>query len=483
MMSRCDLLLRFGDLEIRDAALFSLTYPFVMPILPSADNDFLQSMYPPGLELRLVQILHRHGAMQFPVVHQISVPSSLPGERTPVRRRLTEWILPVWNLCAANDAMFASILQFDAAASQKTPQIGITPVRRVVEAEEGGNAKRMGDGACFYGQLTNIGRQSMSEVGARLREIYVNKLNFLPSTLDPRHLYLRSSDFTRTQESLQQLVAEGLYPKQNRPDHDFVFKIHTRDFGDENIFPQPNCRRLDILAKQFTAAVANEEKARLQSISERLKGIVKEVTLDSHPSANGILDTIIAAQAHSIPIPPAFDPPLIADLEHVVVREWFAGYMQSEEMRRLGLGRLAGEIKDRAVRRAEGRRDEEKKREEEDLKLAIYAGHDTSIGSLLILLDAYDNKWPPFSSIVIFELLQDTTSSSSKTSWFRKADPSASHYIRVHYNDRVLQLPGCADPGKHHPSGDASLCTLEAFKELVQKFVPKDYYQECKKTE
>lgn len=90
-------------------------------------------------------------------------------------------------------------------------------------------------------------------------------------------------------------------------------------------------------------------------------------------------------------------------------------------------------------------------------------------------------RWPPFSSIVIFELLQDTTPSSTKTSWFRKADPSASHYIRVQYNDRVLQLPGCAEPGKHHPSGDASLCTLEAFKELVQKFVPKDFYQECKK--
>lgn len=89
------------------------------------------------------------------------------------------------------------------------------------------------------------------------------------------------------------------------------------------------------------------------------------------------LDTIFAAQAHSIPIPPAFDPPLIADLEHVVVREWFAGYMQSEEMRRLGLGRLAGEIKDRAVRRAEGKRDEEKKRGEEDLKMVIYTGHDT----------------------------------------------------------------------------------------------------------
>lgn len=45
--------------------------------------------------------------------------------------------------------------------------------------------------------------------------------------------------------------------------------------------------------------------------------------------------------------------------------------MKSEEVRRLGLGRLMGVIRDRMIRREQGSNDDEK------LKLAIYSGHDT----------------------------------------------------------------------------------------------------------
>lgn len=57
------------------------------------------------------------------------------------------------------------------------------------------------------------------------------------------------------------------------------------------------------------------------------------------------------------------------DLEEIVVNEWFYGSTQSQEVRRLGLGRLMGVIRDRMTLQEQGKNDQ--------LKLAIYSGHDT----------------------------------------------------------------------------------------------------------
>ena len=68
----------------------------------------------------------------------------------------------------------------------------------------------------------------MSELGAHFRTLYVDKLKFLDKELsNSKSLYLRSTDFARTFESLQQLVIGGLYPSEYRP-NSYVLDIHTR---------------------------------------------------------------------------------------------------------------------------------------------------------------------------------------------------------------------------------------------------------------
>ncbi|KAI8340952.1 histidine phosphatase superfamily, partial [Chlamydoabsidia padenii] len=78
--------------------------------------------------------------------------------------------------------------------------------------------------------------------------------------------------------------------------------------------------------------------------------------------------------------------------------------------------------------------------------------------------------WPPFSSSLIFELYK--TKDTNKTE-------NKDHYVRVRYNNKVLQLPGCAQKGSHHSNGDQSLCTLNAFKNIVKNQVPDDWAAEC----
>ncbi|KAI0480579.1 phosphoglycerate mutase-like protein [Xylariaceae sp. FL0804] len=52
------------------------------------------------------------------------------------------------------------------------------------------------------------------------------------------------------------------------------------------------------------------------------------------------------------------------------------------------------------------------------------------------------------------------------------------YYVRLRYNDEVVTVPGCRAPGKHL-EGDDSFCTLEAFKAIVDKFVPADWKRQC----
>lgn len=80
------------------------------------------------------------------------------------------------------------------------------------------------------------------------------------------------------------------------------------------------------------------------------------------------------------------------------------------------------------------------------------------------MLNGFDERWPPFGSAILFEL-------------FKQKD-SKQHFVRVRYNEKTLELPGCASKGDHK-DGDKSLCTLEAFKKIVKDQIPNNWEQEC----
>ncbi|KAI0115173.1 phosphoglycerate mutase-like protein [Daldinia grandis] len=158
--------------------------------------------------------------------------------------------------------------------------------------------------------------------------------------------------------------------------------------------------------------------------------------------------------------------------------------------------------------------------------------HDTTLAGVLASLGAYESgKWPPYTSHIAIEMFrkaepgrskpansyqQDVTSTSpgetgptqaSKPSWFGSLFSSTSakpgspppgigrkrseelsteerakleeYYVRIRYNDEVVTIPGCKAPGKHL-EGDESFCTLTAFKTIVDKFVPRNWKQQCR---
>lgn len=58
-------------------------------------------------------------------------------------------------------------------------------------------SRLMWKGSCAPGQLTPVGALQHRKLGAALRQIYVDKLNFLPETYDPTTVHIRSTGNTR----------------------------------------------------------------------------------------------------------------------------------------------------------------------------------------------------------------------------------------------------------------------------------------------
>ncbi|KAI1504158.1 putative acid phosphatase [Biscogniauxia marginata] len=176
------------------------------------------------------------------------------------------------------------------------------------------------------------------------------------------------------------------------------------------------------------------------------------------------------------------------------------------------------------------------------IRFGLSGCHDTTLAAVLASLGAFEtDKWPPYTSHIAIELFRkpnsnitnnassqaqaaippvgsrssssgsSSSSTDAKSSWFgslfswssssasakpgspppgigrkRSEELSAAekakldgYYVRLRYNDEVVTVPGCKPQGKHL-DGEESFCTLEAFKAIVDKFVPTNWKAQCR---
>ncbi|CBQ72050.1 related to acid phosphatase ACP2 precursor [Sporisorium reilianum SRZ2] len=434
---------------------------------------------PKGLELSQVHYLVRH------------------GERTPVRSRLTHIFPEKWNLCRAGREFDACVLELTPTADNSIPpfQVGqvdsrksatmyssIMRMRRSVETESSisGRGQKDEEGECLLGELTDLGRLSTLRFGRELRSLYVDRLGFLPQLLtskDHDALYFRSTNMGRTIESLEQVI-RGLHSTAVQPNTQgqFIPKVLVRNGTDENLLPNTyGCSRLQALDKAFAEAAARLHNPELEQFDSQLEAVTgTKPRVDGRPRLNGIVDTVKAAQAHGFPMPAALaDTRMLRKFEDAVVAEWFSGYNDVDpekrtEFRRLAMGRFVNDLANRMSSRAE-------KGQQDPLKFAVYATHDTALAGLLNTLDVFDGRWPTFTSSMGVELFRDTSAPTSSSIFsraarlvgFKSAHPQQQHYVRVRYGDRDMKLPACAAQGKHF-DGRPELCTLEAFMGIAK---------------
>ncbi|KAL1302718.1 hypothetical protein AAFC00_003074 [Neodothiora populina] len=372
---------------------------------------------------------------------------------------------------------------------------------------------------CLPGELTDLGRDTTLALGKRLRHLYVNQLKFMPGVLDTtENIYLRATPIPRALESVQQTFY-GMYPPTARSPGFETPTIVSRQPNDETLFPnESGCRRFAQLSQAFAQRTADRwndssDMAYLTNlIGKWMPEESRTVKVDSHPRLSGIMDTVNSTLAHGKPtkLPKEFyDAKGRAIIDKIGVEEWFSGYTESKEYRMLGIGGLAGDIVSRMIEKSREPLAVPSSGSPQDVKFALSGCHDTTLAALLSSLGAFPGEpWPPYTSHIAIELFKKREPSTSqvpamstKAGWwssiFGSAKASASSprtpiteyteadkqnldgwYVRLRYNDRVMSVPGCRPVGKHY-GDDESLCTLTAFKTIVDKFTPPNWKKAC----
>lgn len=320
----------------------------------------------------------------------------------------------------------------------------------------------------MLGELTDLGRASTYTFGARLRKLYIDRLGILPSILEDKDVdkvYFRSTNMSRTVESLYSVVS-GLFPETKAGSAStFVPTMLIRTGVTENLLPNTfGCGRLRDLDRKFAAfaaAIHNPRLAELDGlISPHTDGVPPRV--DGHPRLSGILDTVRAAKAHGIEVPPVFEDHRVMDLvETAVCDEWYTGYGADDQalrdqFRRLAMGRFLWELSQRLNAKAS-------RPSATPLQMAVYSAHDTSIAGILGTLDIFNNRWPAFTASIGIELFKQPGSGGILSRLGLKGEQ---HFVRMRYGDKEMRLPACQAPGDHL-AGRGEFCTLEAFTRAV----------------
>ncbi|OAA71147.1 Histidine phosphatase superfamily, clade-2 [Cordyceps fumosorosea ARSEF 2679] len=481
---------------------------------PAYTADELARLYPAPLRLQQVQVLMRH------------------GERTPVSNRFAAHLPEFWPYCS--QAAHMNSLVLDPSSSAWTP---LEWCRRLETFSPDSQTPALGranppgtgsaDNMCELGQLTDKGRATTTALGLRLRRLYVDQLGFLPGKLTPAvadALYLRSTPMPRALESMQQAL-HGLWPSTAdgaARDPDLPpLTIHTRHWADDTLLPNTaNCARFRAMMRAFGRRAAErwDDSPEMDRVNAKLRrympadparpGTNLRIGVASHPALVGVMDTVAATAAHDDPatrLPKDFyDPQVRAEGVRIVVDEWFAGFRESAEYRTLGIGGLLADVTERMVGGVEGVAPHSSAA---PLKLGLSGCHDTTLAATVTALgaDGLDGmQWPPFTSHIAVELFRDervvptaaTTGSSS--SWIPRMLGGArpvgrrptyeltsaekerlrGYFVRVRYNDEPLRIPGCRPAGKHYED-DETLCSLAAFKSIVDRITPTDWKAQC----
>lgn len=184
----------------------------------------------------------------------------------------------------------------------------------------------------------------------------------------------------------------------------------------------------------------------------------QRVAVDSVPRLHGIFDTInstLATPSAATHLPSEFyDTKAREIIDRITTEEEFSGYKESLEYRKLGIGALLGEVVERMVHSAYvtkherpvrgDRQDPEFKSVKQDnqLRLALFGCHDSTIAAILASLGAFEGEnstWPSYTSSIAVELFADTEADHQS----RIAKPNKQHTNKL---KEVLQMSPLSSP-------------------------------------
>ena len=131
---------------------------------------------------------------------------------------------------------------------------------------------------------------------------------------------------------------------------------------DETLFPNEGaCKRFGELAHAFAARTAQlyNNGPELAYINKKIGKYMPPdspvVKVDSRPRLSGVMDSVNATLAHGkeTRLPSEFyDNTVLEHIDRICVEEWFVGYQESKDYRKLGIGSLIGDVVQRMAEHA-----------------------------------------------------------------------------------------------------------------------------------
>eukprot|EP00003_Mantamonas_plastica_P022108 TRINITY_DN3704_c0_g3_i2.p1 TRINITY_DN3704_c0_g3~~TRINITY_DN3704_c0_g3_i2.p1 ORF type:complete len:409 (-),score=131.13 TRINITY_DN3704_c0_g3_i2:45-1271(-) len=352
------------------------------------------------------------------------------------------------------------------------------------------DGRQLYKGNCHEGQLTPFGRKQLNLLGMMCRHRYVDGMGFIDGSMDPKEVVVRSTNIERTQISAQSLLS-GLFPTKQRKEG-VVMEIGTLGSVMETMFPRYSCQRYNEI-RHLTKKL-NEEETEASRGRQHLLVILRELmTTEGDTSMRkwtpknfvSVHNTLSSVMVHGHKMPEEIDYETLDQAEFEALHD-FARRFDGEtglEMCRVGIGRFIGEIKDKMDAKIEGK---------SDVKMALYAGHDSTLLPMMMALQLLDGqRYPQVASILMFELYRDVTNDK--------------RFLRVVYNGKDMKMKMCPQyrlergqdgsgnkvtkvtgvvPGntenREEKVEEVMLCEWEcATKFLEAVVIPKDYDVEC----
>jgi len=370
-----------------------------------------------GLELIQVQVIFRHGAR---------TPCSWTKEQfdkfTQIQPQVWDSTILNRNIAEVPDDINHS-LSLEDGSSPTTMFSDATHVNFM-------------EGGCATGQLTNIGKRQLYQLGKQLATTYISKWGFLSPRYTEKEVYARTTYYKRTTESLLHLLA-GMYHPSSTP-----FSIETKESQYEDMVPDMSSGCFLEWTQMF---MENEERSVNSRDLQRhvnsllgLKDQTEEVPL-SH-----VGDLMRCREAHNIAIPQyLLDERTAVDDAVLDMKTRWLGRDNTHVLSTC-IGSFVDTLCERMQQQVQVERGDPH-------KLLLYSGHDYTILPLLLALGVRVREWPPFAANIIIELYKtrkvlestipetgdsDTESCASDGSTVSYGE----HFIRVVYNGEPLVL-------------------------------------------
>jgi hypothetical protein len=287
----------------------------------------------------------------------------------------------------------------------------------------------------------------LAETGKKFREVYVNKLKFLPENWSDarKQMYFRATNWQRTEQSTASIFTGWYALKEGELNQEPIhFEVFPSQF--EVMTPDgPSCPKLKKLNVEFKKSV---EYAIYQNNTKELRNyfnsfIKQDLSADMWTSH--WQDVLVSRSCHGMkPVcvedknnsTKCMTEASLKSVQQAGIDEYKLWYgdnsLRKEGITRLQIGSMLWEIKNNFIKAPttllKG-----------DLgnypRLKVYSGHDSTLGPILSALNAKGADWPPYASTISFEL------------WNPKKNETNSDHLdlslRIIYNGEPMDASWC----------------------------------------